>query len=182
MIDWNVVAIIAAPTIALFIGAALNRALERRVRLTAYYGHVSSFTVRKENPFPVFTHSIVIRNVGRKTANNVRLGHNTLPDYQIFPSIEYSEVKLAGGGKEILIPTLVPGEQITISYLYFPPIVWKDINTYIKSDEGFAKRIEVLLTPVQPKWVKAVVGILLLIGLIASVYLIVLFIKWIIGQ
>jgi hypothetical protein len=138
MIDWNVVAIIAAPTIALFIGAALNRALERRVRLTAYYGHVSSFTVRKENPFPV--------------------------------------------GKEILIPTLVPGEQITISYLYFPPIVWKDINTYIKSDERFAKRIEVLLTPVQPKWVKAVAGILLLIGLIASVYLIVLFIKWIIGQ
>ena len=35
-IAWNVVAIIAAPLIALFVGAVLNRAIESRPRLVTY--------------------------------------------------------------------------------------------------------------------------------------------------
>ena len=37
------------------------------------------------------------------------------------------------------MPTLVPNEQVTISYLYFPPTTWKQINGPVKSDEGLAR-------------------------------------------
>ncbi|MDA1313490.1 MAG: hypothetical protein O2968_09170 [Acidobacteria bacterium] len=66
---------------------------------------------------------------------------------------------------------LVPGEQIHISYLYSPPIVYGDVNTYAKSDEGFAKFIQVELTQQYGKAVKIAVASLMLIGLITMVYL-----------
>ena len=46
-IAWNVVAITAAPLIALFVGAVLNRAIESRPRLVTYLGHVSALRARQ---------------------------------------------------------------------------------------------------------------------------------------
>ena len=68
-----------------------------------------------------FTHSVVLRNSGRRPATNVRLAHPYLPDFNVFPSVGYRVENLPGGGREIVMPTLVPNEQVTISYLYFPP-------------------------------------------------------------
>ena len=64
VIQWSIVATIAAPIIALFVGAALNRAVERRPRLVTYLGHVSAHRVEGEGgaPFDVFTHSVVLKN------------------------------------------------------------------------------------------------------------------------
>ena len=67
-IAWNVVAIIAAPLIALFVGAVLNRAIESRPRLVTYLGHVSAHRLKREDntPYDIFTHSVVLRNSGRR--------------------------------------------------------------------------------------------------------------------
>lgn len=46
-IDWQIVATIASPIIALFIGALLDRAIEERPRVVAYLGHVSGIRLRK---------------------------------------------------------------------------------------------------------------------------------------
>ncbi len=181
MINWYIIAIIAAPIIALFIGAALDRALERRSRLIAYYLHVSSFRTSGEKPLDVFSHSIIIRNAGRKSASNVRIGHKNLPDFQIYPSISYEISDLPDGSKEICIPTFVPGEEISISYLYCPPITWQVVNTYIKSDEGSAKKVDMLYTRKLPKWANIIVVILLFMGATATIYLLILFIESLIG-
>jgi hypothetical protein len=79
-IDWNVVATITSPIIALFWGAALNRFSENRPKVVSYFGHVSGIFLSKENPpVQVSTHSVVLRNAGGKPESNIRLGHNVLP-------------------------------------------------------------------------------------------------------
>ena len=63
-----------------------------------------------------------------------------LPSFQLYPSIAYQVVDLPDGAKEILIPTMVPGEQLTISYLYGPPLTYAGVNAGIRSDEGLRGR------------------------------------------
>ena len=171
-IAWNVVAIIAAPLIALFVGAVLNRAIESRPRLVTYLGHVSAHRLKREDntSYDIFTHSVVLRNSGRRPATNVRLAHPYLPDFNVFPSVGYRVENLPGGGREIVMPTLVPNEQVTISYLYFPPTTWKQINGPVKSDEGLARVLQVLPTEQYPMWFNRLAAGLILIGLIALVY------------
>lgn len=179
-VDWNVVATIVAPLLALFVGAWLNRYLERRPKLLSYLGHVSAFTLQDENRTQVYTHSIVVRNGGKKKASNVRIGHNVLPNYKIYPEINFNIVETPNGGREILIPTLIPGEQITISYLYFPPLTWDQINAFTKSDEGFAKILNVLPTPQPPKWVIRLFWFFVFVGVTTCLYFIVQGLGWLI--
>jgi len=68
---------------------------------------------------------------------------------------------------------MVAKEQITISYLYYPPTTYNQINTYVKSREGYAQLIEVLLQPLPPKWILVCIWFLMIIGAIAIVYLLV---------
>ena len=60
LVDWNVVATIAAPIIALFIGAGLNRFLENRPGLLVTLGMCQGISLSKENPpVQINTHSVV---------------------------------------------------------------------------------------------------------------------------
>ena len=70
MIDWTLFARYAAPIGALFIGAALDRYLERRPKLVSYIAHSSAVTVQPPTgaAFQVHTHSVVVRNAGLSRA------------------------------------------------------------------------------------------------------------------
>lgn len=183
-IDWSIVATIAAPIITLFIGAALNRAIENRPKLIIHYGHVSAFRSHREGqtPLHVNTHSVVIRNTGRKSANNIRVTHNYLPDYNVYPDVNYEVNDLPGGGKEILFPILTPKEEVTISYLYFPPVTYNQILTHVKSDEGVAKVINVWQVPIRSKPFIAFLWVLLIMGSISAVYILYVVAKYLIGK
>jgi hypothetical protein len=170
-IDWSLIVDIGAPIIALFVGAALDRVLERRPRLLAYYGHVSSFTLTGPPATVVNTHTVVIVNTGRKSASNIRVGHVFLPSVQVMPSVQFTTAALPSGGHEIVFPQLVPGEQVTLSYLYFPPITWNLVNSYVKSDEGMATVITVLPSRQLPKWQANVQRLLIVLGFAAAIYL-----------
>jgi hypothetical protein len=173
-IDWMLVATIGGPLLALPVGAALDRFLERRPKLITYLGHVSSFRIQGPPIADVFTHSIVVRNAGGRAATNVRIGHNTLPqNFQIFPPVEFRVVNHPNGAADIVIGTLAPGEQITISYLYFPPLTWAGINTTVICDDGFAKVLNVLPTPQLPKWALWVLKFFIYLGLVTFLYLLV---------
>ncbi len=39
---------------------------------------------------------------------------------------------------------MAPGDLLTVSYLYFPPLTWAQTNTTVRSDEGFGELIVVL--------------------------------------
>lgn len=179
-IDWELVISVVVPVATLFLGAWVTRWFEARPALVSYFGHVSAFKyiLDNGNKIDIFTHSVVLRNAGRKSATNVRIRHSQLPSFEIYPPIQYEVTDLPNGGKEILIPLMVPDESITISYMYFPPLDLTGVNAGIRSDEGFAKPIPVLLQRQYPIWVNWVVGILMLVGMVASIYLIILAIRY----
>ncbi|GMT42499.1 MAG: hypothetical protein IEMM0002_0910 [bacterium] len=177
--DWNLLATIAAPVMAAVIGIALDRGFKKRPKLITYLGYISTFTLNDEQHTIVFTHSIIVRNIGGKSATNVRVGHNALPDnFNLFPNIPYEVKKTPGGGAEILIPILVPYEQITISYLYFPPMLVADINDYTKHDDGFAQIINVLPTPQPSQQLILIYKALVLLGLILLIYILLKSVIW----
>ena len=181
-IDWDIIIKISVPLVTLILGKYLDRWLTKRPKLISYLGHASAFTLRGDNPAVIHTHAIVVRNAGRETANNVRVGHHVLPDnYQLYPSVPHTIERVQGGGAEIVIPNLVPGEQVSISYLYFPPLLWSQIHAYTKSDEGFAKIINVLPTPQLPKWIANLIWLLVFIGVVSLLYLVVEVFRWAIG-
>jgi hypothetical protein len=171
-VNWSTVATIAASIIALFVGVWINRRFESRPALISYFGHVAAFRTTPPSGSPIFvhTHAVVLRNVGRRSATNVRLRHNVLPDFVIWPEVQHHTEDLPSGGREIVIPTLVPGEQITVSYLYFPPVTADQVHAGILSNEGFARHIPVLLQRVYPKWFNRIAFALMLIGLISLMY------------
>ena len=115
----------------------------------------------KRSLFTSITHTVILRNAGRRSATNVRLRHHYLPDFNVWPSVQYHTEHLPERGTEIVIPVLVSGEQITISYLYFSPVTVNQINDGIKSDQGFAQQIPVLLQQQYAKWVLVSVAVLL---------------------
>lgn len=172
-IDWSAVSTIAAPIITLFIGVGVNRFFESRPKIISYYGHVSAFHHNSPdgNSIHIHTHEVVLRNVGRRPATNVRLHHNSLPNFMIWPEIAHTVEDVAGGGRDIVIPIMVPSEQITVSYLYVPPLTYSQINAGIKCDQGFAQPIRVLLQKQYPRWVNILVYFLLFVGLLAIIYL-----------
>lgn len=171
-IDWTVVSCIAAPVVALFAGIWINRWFGNRAKLISYFGHVSTHRIDQPNApvLVVNTHAVVLRNIGRQAATNVRLSHHVLPDFNIWPPIQYHVQALASGGSEIVIPSLVPNEQITISYLYFGPQTVSQINAGIKCDQGFAQPIPVILQRQYPSWFNKLVVALFLVGAVSILY------------
>jgi len=172
-IDWPIIATIAAPIVALFAGVWINRRFESRPILISYFGHVAAFVHHPASgdPINVHTHAVVLWNTGRRSATNVRLHHTVLPDFNIWPQLNHTVETLSDGSRDIVIPTLVPGEQITISYLYFAPLTVTQVNAGIKHDRGFAKEIPVLLQRQYPRWFNFTGASLMLVGLVSIVYL-----------
>jgi len=154
-----------SPIITLILGSLIKYFAEEKSKLISFIGHVSVFKLNDEQKTPVFAHNVIVRNAGRKSARNVRLVHNVLPlNINIYPPIKHSIERNPDDSGEILIPVLVPKEQITISYLYFPPLTWDRINTSTKSDEGLAKIINVIPVPQLSKWLIFLVWFLMFIG------------------
>ncbi len=172
MADWQILTSLAAPTLALLLKPWINRRFENRPVLLSHWGHVSSFNYQQSDGTTgvVNTHSVVIRNAGRRAATNVRLSHKVLPDFNIFPPVEYQVKDVPNSGPDIVIPTLVPDQHLTISYLYFPPVTYADVNAGVRSDEGFATQIPVLLQPEHPKWRRVVERMLIFLGIVSLIY------------
>ena len=183
MIDWQLLATITTPLVALFVGAWLTRRIEKQPVLLTHWGHVSSFSLQSPDGTGnvVNTHSVVIRNEGKRSATNVRLSHKTLPDFNIWPAVPCRVEQVPNTGPDIVIPQIVPGEQLTISYLYFPPVTYDQVNSGVKHDEGFATPITVLLQRQYPRWIKISTAILVFVGLVAIVYTLIEFISWVVN-
>ena len=172
MVDWQLFVTVAAPILTLFVGVWVNRRFESRPVLLSYWGHVSSFNYQQGNGASgvVHTHSVVIRNVGRRAATNVRLSHTHLPDFNIWPRVQYQLEEVPNSGKDIVIPAVVPNQQLSISYLYFPPITFADVNAGVKCNEGFATQIPVLLQRQYPDWFNYAAAVLMIVGMTVLIY------------
>src|SRR5207253_10740929 len=132
------VATVAGPVVGVVVGIAIERMLERKPKLIAYFTHASAFVLPGLPPIQVHTHGIVIKNAGRKAATDIRVRHQVRPSqFVVFPSVAYTDPNLPGGGFEIVLPRLVADEQVAISYLYSPPLLFNQIHSGIGHSDGF---------------------------------------------
>ncbi|GAB3626946.1 hypothetical protein PTE30175_03548 [Pandoraea terrae] len=203
--DWDLVSKLVFPIITAIVVAAIGKRMENRPKLVTYMAHAAGFTLppaqgpllttagaepKSQNDAltpptgapgaQVHVHSIIVRNTGKKTAFNVRLGHNVqIAHYVIEPRIQHESKTTEAGGWEIIVPALVPNEQIMVSYLYFPPLTWHQINAYTKSDEGIARYLNVFPTPQPPRWIVAGLVSVFYIGVLAITYAAVTSVQWI---
>ncbi|WP_429057188.1 hypothetical protein [Aeromonas veronii] len=162
---------LASPIITAIIGFVIKSYFEAKPKLVTYLVHASEIPLHDENKSKVNTHSIVVSNSGTKTANNIRIGHNFLPkSFQLFPQLTHEITWGENESAEILIPTLVPGEQVNISYLYWPPVVWSQIHSYCKCDEVNAKYLNVAPTQQLSTFQKTIIWTLIFIGASRVVY------------
>jgi uncharacterized repeat protein (TIGR01451 family) len=185
-IDIALVERIVEPVIGGLLLAFVLRLIERRPRVVVFVGNVGFFHLHPSPPGPggdVHTHTVVIRNAGKLPAHNVRVPHKlslatSNINVSVLPQTNYSVLPLPTGGDEILFPTLVPGQMVTISYLYYPPIVWNQIHEAVHSDEGMARELNVLPTPQLRPWQLRGLWALVIIGAMTSIYLIIELIRW----
>lgn len=169
--DTEVMVKLAAPVITAIIGFILKAYFEAKPKLVTYLVHASAMPLNDDQQSKVNTHSIVVSNSGKKTANNIRIGHNILPkSYQLYPQLANEITFGENDSAEILIPTLVPGEQVSISYLYYPPIVWSQIHSYCKCDEVNAKYLNVVPTQQLSKPLLTILCSLVFIGASTVIY------------
>jgi len=163
---------IGIPIGTLILGFILNKLNEDRPKLIHYYVNpaATNFSPPNEEQKFVNTHTLIILNRGRKTANNIKLGHHILPSFSIYPSCDYKIIDLPDGKKEIIIPKIVKKEQYIINYLYFPPITIDNVSSYIKSDEGYSKVKTIQYTPMISKPLQIIATIMLLLGCVTTLY------------
>lgn len=169
---------IGGPVLSAVAGVLAKDLYERRPRLVCFYVHSGAVGVMvDEQEIRFHTHALIVANQGRSLAHNVRLGHNTLPYFEISPPIEYDVRNLPGGAREIVIPVLPAKKTITVNYLYHPPLFWNGVNSYVESDEGPAKVLNVLPTPQWPLWARVGAWALLIYGLFAILYTLAIFVR-----
>ncbi|MGV2988100.1 hypothetical protein ACE1OE_10665 [Vibrio sp. E150_011] len=146
--DIDLILKFVAPIITAIIGIVTKNYLDAKPKLITYMVSASAIPLKDDANSSVHVHSIVVRNVGKKSANNVRIGHANLPkSYLVSPPLNHKVENDIHGCSELIIPTLVPNEQVTIQYLYYPPLTWQQINTYTKSDEIQADYVNVIPSP-----------------------------------
>lgn len=193
-IDLGLLWSIAEKILLVGVGAAFASRFERRPRLTAFYGHVGQFRINpplsdaQGNAIAwINTHTVVVRNSGRRAAQNVRIPHRgPLAAANIHvsihpPGFNHTTNPLPDGSEEIVFPVLVPRQQVTLSYLYFPPITYQVINLPPSSDEGMIRVVDYLPTPQSPKWKQAVSWTLMAVGVGAIVYAAIQGSQWVIA-
>lgn len=151
----------------------LTKKFERKPRLIAGTTRAAHIRINKEQILS--NHTLIVRNDGKKEAKNVQIIHLNLPElYQVLPAVPYTIEDLKDG-KAIVFPSLVPGEEITICYMY-PEFLFRNIHGIIKHDEGQAKYINILLTREYSSNTLMGMRCLMLLGIITITYWLVLLI------
>jgi len=175
-LNWELLNIIIPPVLTILGGTAVFLFFPgRRNRLIVSYSPQASFRLDEggEKPVLILTHSLTLRSSGSRACTNIRLGHNFLPHFQINPSIPCGVKTLKDGKWEVHITSMSPGQQIMVFYLYFPPLNREKIHAYIKSDQGTAEEVEMLLSPKLSRWAQLWGYLLLFMGGSAMLYIVV---------
>jgi hypothetical protein len=162
---------------ALFSGAATILAvifaqwLRGKAKLIAYSPNNTFFQLKSpEADAPTITiqsGQVMVQNIGRQSARHVQI--TTVPGgppagYSIIPSLVHSTTVGANGEWIVEIPFIAGGELITLQVLNGNRI------DSVRSEDGVARFVPVVHQRLFPLWVRAVVAILLLLGLVSFFY------------
>lgn len=114
--------------------------------------------------------SVFLRNGGRASATSIEIVFNWKPRHlSLWPQRDYTEATNPDGRYIIKLPSLGPSEFFGIDVL----TVNADMPAVleVRSAEGRGKRIEMTPQQIHPKWKLVLVAYLMLAGFVASLYL-----------
>src|SRR3989338_5206699 len=121
-------------------------------------------------PQPLWLNSLVItiRNNGNSSARNIEVSHPQAPQhFQLTPAIQHTVQRSDDGRRmTIRIPSIGPNETIAISYLFGPIANWNDLLEYVRSEDGLAEKINMILNRVFPNWFNIMILGFCLLGLV----------------
>jgi hypothetical protein len=156
-----------------FIGAIITRWVQYKPKVVCYMGQAAQFQIPSQDQNAktnIMTHNLVLQNIGGKAATSVKLAHRFLPQITINGFVEYTQETLSDGTGLLIFPRLIPGEQVTVSYLYASGLVMDTIPFSLKHDDGFVKIINVLPMKVYPKIVNYSLLALIYIGALTILF------------
>ena len=157
---------IATPLLAVVLATVLARIYDRRPKIYSWILNSGQVTLKNESGEKsiVRTLTVVLRNEGKKPAQNVRISHLNLPQFSTFPTIDMDVEHDEEGGGVITIPKMLPGERVNINYLYFPPLNVSEVHNEVRHDEGFAENVRIEPLRRFPTWFNVTVVVLVVIG------------------
>lgn len=123
------------------------------------------------------TASIVVTNLGKKTANNVEVVFNWKPPFiNIWPNRDFGEKELADHRYIVTFQSLSPGESVGFEILSINEELPQIVNT--RCDEGVAKEVPLQSQRVFKKWQQQIFALLMLAGMSATAYVLILFLQF----
>ena len=165
--------------VSFFVGYLLYKITARRSELIYYTTQQQWVTLPPQQGqpaiAPIGTFTLFLWNQGKAPAREVHVGHFFLPANNVYPDIPREIVNTPGGGWAIKFPVLPPRTLVSISYLFFGV---QNILSYVGSEDGAAKHIPVMLQRIFPKWVHALLRVLLVAGVWVAVNAVWSFVKF----
>jgi len=145
----------------------LSKYLEPKAKLVYWLPHTFFFHLKAEN-VALQTNSLTIQNLGRRAAEDIEIIHRERPEFfQFSPPLEFEEQISPAGEFVLKIRYLGPKEWFTLQLLNYKTVPYL-LN--VRSREGVAKQINIVLQRVFPRWVHILYGSLTLIGLGFALY------------
>lgn len=172
-IDWHQLFDVLRLVVPAGVGALLAFFFQRRPRLQVFYGHVALFRADVQPaPLQLHTHAVIIKNAGNAAAHNLRVLHAIpMPNIDVHPPTNFVRNALPGGAEEIVFEVLTPKMELKLSYLYYPPILWRDINLGVRSDEAIARFVPMRLSRQFSQPVNLAIVAVFLVGIVSILYL-----------
>lgn len=143
--------------VTFIVGYILHKIQTREAELVYYTSH-SQWVTLPPPPNgvavgPIGTFALFLWNPGKAPARDVHVGHfSFLPGNNVYPDIPREVIQTPGGGWAIRFPVIPPKTVISISYLYFGVLTVEQIISYVGWEGGTAKKLNVILQRVWPKW------------------------------
>jgi hypothetical protein len=146
--------------VSLLVGFVLQR-LRPQVKLRFWTPHSFYFNLEKEQ-LELRTDSLTVQNLGRKSASSVEIIYRQRPDFfQIFPSIQYEEDQTPRGEHIIRLASLGSKEHVYLQLLNY--CVAPELLS-VRCIESPAKPMQIQIQPFVPKWVAALLVVLMATG------------------
>jgi hypothetical protein len=123
------------------------------------------------------TASVVVTNIGKKTANKVEVVFNWKPPFiNIWPNRDFAEKVLADHRYIVTFQSLSPAESVGFEILAINAELPQIVNT--RCDEGVAKVIQLQPQRVFKRWQQKIFQLLILAGLSSTAYVLILFLQF----
>ena len=183
-IDWPTVGQAAWSVVLILVGAVVTTVVallfERKPNLTYYASHWSAYPRPGLPPVTIHTHGILLKNIGRKTATDVRVRHELRTEtFYVTPRVQHTDPDTPGGGFEIVFPRLVPQEEVAISYMHTQP--FNNFRGQITHAAGLAAEVPAIPRAEHPKWMTRAILFLAIVGAIAGAIAVV-FVGLVLGR